>query len=113
MVKSVIGAHYGLGDWLYNASPRCSWRFHHRIAGILLICPPQHYGEWRPRCSRTSRCALQPSVLHQPFLACVDRVRDILNGLHQTHVGAARLEILVAVLTGRLRSVGDSDLWSS
>ena len=48
MVKHVVGAHYGLGDWLVQRVTALLMAVYTVVfAGILLICPPQHYGDWR------------------------------------------------------------------
>lgn len=46
--RVVVGAHYGLKDWLaqrITAVVMAVYIF--ALAGILLVCPPQHYGDWR------------------------------------------------------------------
>ena len=48
MVKHVVGAHYGLRDWLVQRVTALLMAVYTVVfAGILLICPPQHYGDWR------------------------------------------------------------------
>src|SRR6185436_2292514 len=48
MVKHVVGAHYGLRDWLVQRVTALLMALYTVVfVGILLICPPQHYGEWR------------------------------------------------------------------
>src|SRR5258708_7476241 len=48
MVKNVVGAHYGLRDWLVQRVTAVLMAVYTVVfAGILLISPPQHYGEWR------------------------------------------------------------------
>ena len=48
MVKSVAGAHYGLRDWLAQRVTAVLMAVYTIVfGGILLIRPPQHYGEWR------------------------------------------------------------------
>ncbi len=46
--RIVVGAHYGLKDWLaqrLTAVVMAAYIF--VLVGILLVCPPQHYGDWR------------------------------------------------------------------
>jgi succinate dehydrogenase / fumarate reductase membrane anchor subunit len=49
MVRRVIvGAHYGLRDWLAQRITAVVMAVYIlALAGILLVCPPQHYGDWR------------------------------------------------------------------
>jgi succinate dehydrogenase / fumarate reductase membrane anchor subunit len=49
MVKRVvIGAHYGLKDWLAQRVTALVMAVYVIVfVGILLVCPPQHYDEWR------------------------------------------------------------------
>ena len=48
MVKHVVGAHYGLSDWLVQRVTALLMAVYTvGFLGILLVCPPQHYGEWR------------------------------------------------------------------
>lgn len=46
--RVVVGAHYGLKDWLAQRVTALVMAIYTvMFAGILLICPPQHYGDWR------------------------------------------------------------------
>jgi succinate dehydrogenase / fumarate reductase membrane anchor subunit len=49
MVRRIVtGAHYGLKDWLAQRVTAAVMAVYTTVfAGILLICPPRHYGEWR------------------------------------------------------------------
>ena len=49
MVKRVVvGAHYGLRDWLAQRVTSVVMAVYiFALVGNMLVCPPQHYGDWR------------------------------------------------------------------
>jgi succinate dehydrogenase / fumarate reductase membrane anchor subunit len=46
--RIVVGAHYGIRDWLVQRVTALAMAVYVVVfAGILLVCPPQDYGDWR------------------------------------------------------------------
>ena len=48
MKRVITGAHYGIKDWLVQRVTALVMTFYVVVfAGILLVCPPRRYEQWR------------------------------------------------------------------
>jgi succinate dehydrogenase / fumarate reductase, membrane anchor subunit len=114
MVKRVIvGAHYGLKDWLAQRVTALLMAVYTvMFAGILLICPPQHYGDWRAlfenQWLRVATFLFFVSLFWHAWIG----VRDILMDYIKPTGLRLGLEIIVAVLLVGYAGWAIQILWS-
>jgi succinate dehydrogenase / fumarate reductase membrane anchor subunit len=114
MVKRVIvGAHYGLKDWLAQRVTALLMAVYTLLfAGILLICPPQHYGDWRGlfenQWMRVATFLFFVSLFWHAWIG----VRDILMDYVKPTAVRLGLEIIVAVLLVGYAGWAIQILWS-
>ena len=113
MVKSLASTQHGLRDWLVQRVTAvllaiCTIVF----AGILLICPPQNYGEWRALFEnqpiRVATFLFFVSVFWHAWIG----VRDILMDYVKPTSLRFGLEIVVAVLLVGYTGWAIQILWS-
>lgn len=98
-MKSAIGARHGLRDWLVQRITAVLLAIYTVVfVGILLICPPQNYGEWRAlfenQPMRVATFLFFVSVFWHAWIG----VRDILMDYVKPTSARFGLEIVVAVL---------------
>lgn len=114
MVKRVVvGAHYGLKDWLTQRVTAALMAAYTVIfAGILLICPPQHYGDWRAlfenQWMRVATFLFFVSLFWHAWIG----MRDILMDYIKPTALRLGLEIIVAVLLAGYAGWAIQILWS-
>jgi succinate dehydrogenase membrane anchor subunit len=113
MVKSVVGAHYGLRDWLVQRVTALLMAVYTVVfVGILLICPPQHYGEWRTlfenQPMRVATFLFFVSLFWHAWIG----VRDILMDYIKPTPVRLGLEIVAAVLLVGYAGWAIQILWS-
>ena len=111
--RVVVGAHYGLKDWLAQRVTALVMAIYTVLfAGILLICPPQHYGDWRALFeSQWLRVATFLFFLSLFWHAWIG-VRDILMDYVKPTAIRLGLEILVAVTLIAYAGWAIQILWS-
>jgi len=99
MVKSLASTQHGLRDWLIQRVTAVLLAIYTIVfAGILLICPPQNYGEWRALFENQPMRVATFLFFVSAFWHAWIGVRDILmDYVKQTSLRFG-LEILVAVL---------------
>jgi len=113
VVKHVVGAHYGLRDWLVQRVTALLMAVYTVVfAGILLICPPQHYGDWRAlfenQAMRIATFLFFVSLFWHAWVG----VRDILMDYVKPTAVRLGLEIVVAVLLAGYAGWAIQILWS-
>ncbi len=114
MVKSVVGAHYGLGDWLVQRVTAVLMAVYTVVfAGILLICPPQDYGEWRALFENQPMRVATLLFFISLFWHAWIGVRDILMDYIKPTSMRLGLEILAAVLLVGYAGWAIQILWTS
>ena len=111
--RIVVGAHYGLKDWLAQRVTALVMAIYTVLfAGILLICPPQHYGDWRALFeSQWLRVATFLFFLSLFWHAWIG-VRDILMDYVKPTAIRLGLEIVVAVTLIAYAGWAIQILWS-
>jgi len=111
--RVVVGAHYGLKDWLAQRVTALVMAIYTVLfAGILLICPPQHYGDWRALFeSQWLRVATFLFFLSLFWHAWIG-VRDILMDYVKPTAIRLGLEIVVAVTLIAYAGWAIQILWS-
>jgi succinate dehydrogenase / fumarate reductase membrane anchor subunit len=111
--RVVVGAHYGLKDWLAQRVTALVMAIYTVLfAGILLICPPQHYGDWRALFeSQWLRVATFLFFLSLFWHAWIG-VRDILMDYVKPTAIRLGLEIVVAVALIAYAGWAIQILWS-
>ncbi|MGQ0579058.1 MAG: succinate dehydrogenase, hydrophobic membrane anchor protein [Betaproteobacteria bacterium] len=113
MVKNVGVAQGGLRDWLIQRVTAVLMAIYTVVfVGILLICPPQHYGEWRAlfenQPMRVATLLLFVSLFWHAWIGMRDILLDYINAL-SLRLG---LEIVVAVLLGAYTGWAVLILWN-
>ena len=114
MVKRVVvGAHFGLKDWLAQRVTALLMAIYTvMFAGILLICPPQHYGDWRAlfenQWMRVATFLFFVSLFWHAWIG----VRNILMDYIKPTALRLGLEIIVAVLLVGYAGWAIQILWS-
>lgn len=98
-MKGAIDARHGLRDWLVQRVTAVLLAIYTVVfVGILLICPPQNYGEWRAlfenQPMRVATFLFFVSVFWHAWIG----VRDILMDYVKPTSVRLGLEIVVAVL---------------
>ena len=112
MVKSLAGPQHGLRDWLVQRVTAVLLAIYtFAFVGILLICPPQNYAEWRAlfenRPMRVATFLTFVSVFWHAWIG----VRDILMDYVKPASVRFGLEIVVAVLLVGYTSWAIEILW--
>ncbi len=112
-MKSVVGAHYGLRDWLVQRVTAVLMAVYVTVfVGVLLVCPPQHYGEWRAWFeSQPVRIATFLFFVSLFWHAWIG-VRDILMDYIKLTSVRLGLEVLAAVLLVAYSGWAIQILWS-
>lgn len=114
MVKRVIvGAHYGLKDWLAQRVTALTMAVYAVVfAGILLICPPQHYGDWRAlfenQLMRVATFVFFVSLFWHAWIG----VRDILMDYVKSTAARLGLQAMVILLLVGYAGWAIQILWS-
>lgn len=111
--RVVVGAHYGLKDWLAQRVTALVMAIYTMMfAGILLICPPQHYGDWRALfASQWLRIATFLFFVSLFWHAWIG-MRDILMDYIKPTAIRLGLEIVVAVVLVAYAGWAIQILWS-
>jgi len=113
VVKYVVGAHYGLRDWLVQRVTALLMAVYTVVfAGILLICPPQHYGDWRAMFEGQPMRIATFLFFVSLFLHVWVGARDILMDYIKPTAVRLGLEIVVAVLLAGYAGWAIQILWS-
>ena len=108
-----MGARHGLRDWLVQRVTAVLLAVYTVVlVGILLICPPQNYGEWRALFEnepmRVATFLFFVSVFWHAWIG----VRDILIDYVKPASVRLGLEIVVAVLLVGYTGWAIKILWS-
>ena len=111
--RVVVGAHYGLKDWLTQRVTALVMAIYTvMFAGILLICPPQHYGDWRAlfenQWMRVATFLFFVSLFWHAWIG----MRDILMDYIKPTAIRLGLEIVVAVALIAYAGWAIQILWS-
>lgn len=113
MVKVAVGARHGLRDWLVQRVTAVLMAIYTVVfVGILLICPPQHYAEWRALFEslpmRVATFLFFVSLFWHAWIG----VRDILMDYIKPASVRLGLEFVVAVLLVGYAGWAIQILWS-
>jgi succinate dehydrogenase / fumarate reductase, membrane anchor subunit len=111
--RVVVGAHYGLRDWLaQRVSALVMAIYTVMFAGILLVCTPRHYGDWRAlfenQWLRVATFLFFVSLFWHAWIG----MRDILMDYVKPTATRLGLEIAVAVVLLAYAGWAIQILWS-
>lgn len=111
--RVVVGAHYGLRDWLVQrVTALVMAAYTVMFVGILLACPPRHYGDWRAlfenQLMRVATFLFFVSLFWHAWIG----MRDILMDYVKPTAVRLGLEIVVAVLLAGYAGWAIQILWS-
>jgi succinate dehydrogenase / fumarate reductase, membrane anchor subunit len=111
--RVIVGAHYGLRGWLVQRISAVVMTLYTLLfIGILIIAPPQHYGEWRALFSGQAMKLATFLFVASLLLHSWVGMRDILMDYARPMSVRFALEVLVAVLLIAWAGWAVQILWS-